>query len=751
MPWCHRVCARPLLFAGAVFILASPPPRAIADVPPLLTNVQQVLDLGAEGARRSPHTARLRGVVTFAVEGSALAYFQDATAGIQVTCSNAATLLIPGELVELEGRAGGALMAPTLIDARVRVLGTAPMPEPRRVPVTRLATGDAYGQWVAIEGVVRDIAWNAGKRILFISSGGLRFHTVMQPCADSALPTNWIDARVEVRGVCSTDVNRENRPVGFTLYAPGTNDITFLSLKSADPFSQPALSVKSDRRLRHQSDDRVKVAGAVLFHSADGTVYLRTDNGPAEARLLVPLARAGPKGRYIDRQALPRLAPGTQVELVGAPTDTAFAPVLRDAELRVVRTGPPLAAVAASEAGLLSGEHDRDLVTVKARLLTQAPRESGAARYDALVLQIGDTILEAMPALGPSNSLPVLPQDCYVEAVGVCLVQPGEFKRSIRLLLRDPPELRVVGQWSAWRSPEAAKIAGVAAALGLAAVGWIWSLRRRVTKGTVELALTNRSLRGEVEERKRAEADLARALDAEKELSRLKSRFVSIVSHEFRTPLGIIMSSADILRKYTDRLAPERRAEHLQEIHDATRHMAGMMEQALLLGRVESGGLAFTPAQLDLQSFCEKLADEQRSASHARCPIVVQVADFGGQARGDEALLRHIFSNLLSNAVKYSPKGSTVIFSVERADHDAVFVVRDRGIGIPAAEGARLFTAFHRCANVGEVPGTGLGLLIVKRCVELHGGSITFESQEGAGTTFTVRLPLFRTVEPAQV
>jgi signal transduction histidine kinase len=728
-----------------VFVSAT---RAVADAPPLLTNAQQVLDLGVEGARRSPRTARLRGVVTFAVESSALAYFQDATAGIQVVCSNAATILSSGQLVELEGRTGGALIAPMLVDVQARVLGTGPMPEPRKVPVTRLAAGDAYGQWVAIEGVVRDIAWNAGRRILFISSGGLRFHTLMQPCADSGLPTNWIDARVEVRGVCSTDVNRENKPVGFTLYMPGTNEITFLSLKSANPFDQPALSVKS-AQLRHQSDDRAKVAGTVLFHAPGGAVYLRTDTGPVEARLLVPLARAGPKGRYIDHQTFPALPPGTQVELIGAPTDAAFAPVLQDAELRLMRKEAPPPALPASEAGLLSGEHDRELVTVKARLLTHELRESGASRYDALLLQIGDTILEAVPALEVSNSLPVLPQDCYLEAVGVCLVQPGEFKRSIRLLLRNPPELRVVGQWSAWRSPEAAKIAGVAAALGLAAVGWIWSLRRRVSKGTAELALANTSLQSEVEERTRAEAELARALEAEKELSRLKSRFVSIVSHEFRTPLGIIMSSADILRKYTDRLPPERRAEHLQEIHDATRHMAGMMEQALLLGRVESGGLPFNPAPLDLRSFCEKLADEQRSASHGRCPVVVHVADFDSQPRADEALLRHIFSNLLSNAIKYSPKGSAINLRVERDDDDAAFVVRDRGIGIPIAEAARLFTAFHRCANVGDVPGTGLGLLIVKRCVELHGGSITFESQEGAGTTFTVRLPLFGAVEPA--
>jgi signal transduction histidine kinase len=720
------------------------PARVGAQKPPsLLTNAQQILDLGPEGARRSLYPARLRGVVTFVVEGSPFAFVQDATAGIQIACSNSTTTLHAGQLVEVTGRGGGALIAPMLVDAQVSVIGTAPMPEPRKVPAARLAAGEGYGQWVAIEGVVRDVAWNVGRRILFISSGGLRFHAVMQPCPDSALPTNWIDARVELRGVCSTDVDRENKPRGFTLYAPGTNEITFLSPKSIDPFNQPLVSVQSDQKVRRQSDHRVKVAGTVLFQSSDGDIYLRTDTGAVEARLLVPLARAGPKGHYLDRAPLPPLRPGARVEVVGAPTDAAFAPVLHDAELRIVGNGAVPSPQVVSDTALVSGEHDRDLVRFKARLLTQAPRETGAARSDALVLQIGETIFEAVPAF--RSGMPSLPQDSYVEAIGVCLVQPGQFKRSFRLLLRDPTELRVIGQWSAWRSPAAAKVAGIAAALALAAVAWIWSLRRQVARGTTELARANHSLRSEVEERKRAEAELARGLDAEKELNQLKSRFVSIVSHEFRTPLGVIMSSADILRKYTDRLDPERRAEHLQEIHDATRQMAGMMEQVLLLGRAESGRLAFSPAPLDLTAFCQKLADEQLSTTHGRCPITVKgAASFS--AEGDEALLRHIFSNLLSNAVKYSPKGSLVDFTLERADSDALFVVRDRGIGIPQREAAHLFTAFHRCANVGEVPGSGLGLLIVKRCVELHGGSISFESQEGAGTAVTVRLPLFRKV-----
>ena len=746
-----------LLLAAVLPLHGAAIPAATA---PVLTNIQQILDLGRGDVRRPAPMVptQLRGVVTFSFEGTRSIFVQDATGGIQVNYTNSDARVVAGQLVEVSGLGGPALVTPIVTDGQVRVLGKAPMPEPRRVPTSRLAVGEAYGQWVAIEGVVRDVAWN-GRRFLFISSDGLRFHAVMQPCAVTTLPTNWIDARVELRGVCLTDTDRENKPMGFTLYSPGTNEITFVRRPGEDAspyldiFSQPATSTD---RIRQQSDDRVKVAGTVLFQVPGGTIYLRTDTGGVEARPLVPLARAGPKSRHMERAPLPSLRPGMRIDLVGAPTDAAFAPVLQDAEVRVVDSGsagtprPTLQTprpTAVDDTALLSGKHDRDLISVKARLLNQSMRESAGMKYEALTLQSGEAIFEATLPSTTSNSLPALLPDSYIEAVGLCLMERGGVKNSFRLLLRDPAELRVVGRWSVWRSPEAAKVGGIAAALGLAALLWIWTLRRRVAKGTADLALANRSLRSEVEERKRAEAELAGMLDTEKELNQLKSRFVSIISHEFRTPLGIIMSAADILRKYTDRLAPERRTEHLQEIHDATRHMAGMMEQVLLLGRAESGRLAFTAAPLDLAGLCQKLVDEQNSAGRGRCPIRLLTSSATPKALGDEGLLRHIFSNLLSNAVKYSSEGSSVEFAVERSGEEALFAVRDRGIGIPETEAARLFTAFHRCTNVGEIPGTGLGLLIVKRCVELHGGTITFESSEGAGTTFTVRLPLFRETE----
>ena len=174
--------------------------------------------------------------------------------------------------------------------------------------------------------------------------------------------------------------------------------------------------------------------------------------------------------------------------------------------------------------------------------------------------------------------------------------------------------------------------------------------------------------------------------------------------------------------------------------------MAKLMEEVLLLGRAEAGKLEFKPAPLDLAPFCERIIGQVRSATSDRCPIHFR-AGILSPACGDEAFLRHILTNLLTNAVKYSPEGSSVELTLEEHGDNAIFRVKDSGIGIPLADQKQLFTAFHRGRNATHLPGSGLGLVIVKRCVELHGGHITCESTEGMGTTFTVSLPLFDPVE----
>lgn len=246
----------------------------------------------------------------------------------------------------------------------------------------------------------------------------------------------------------------------------------------------------------------------------------------------------------------------------------------------------------------------------------------------------------------------------------------------------------------------------------------------------------------DISERKRAEMELKRALERERELNQLKSNFVSMVSHEFRTPLGIIQSSAEILADYLEQLEAAERAEQLRSIIRNSRRMAGLMEDVLLLGRLDSGRMAFVARPLDPAALCRSLVEEVSSVTEARCPIDFSTGDLPAEAMADERLLRHILLNLLNNAVKYSPPGRHVGFDAAGAGGALRFVIRDEGIGIPEEDLPCLFEAFRRGSNVGQAPGTGLGLVIVKQSVGLHGGRIEVASRQGEGTTFTVTIPL---------
>jgi PAS domain S-box-containing protein len=242
--------------------------------------------------------------------------------------------------------------------------------------------------------------------------------------------------------------------------------------------------------------------------------------------------------------------------------------------------------------------------------------------------------------------------------------------------------------------------------------------------------------------RKTSEAEIRGALEQQKVLNELRSRFVAMTSHEFRTPLAAILSAEEVLRHYGDRLPPSDRLETLDSIAQGVQRMSRMMDRVLLLGKADAQMLEFEPAEVHVGALCRRLVEEVW-AQHpdTACDIAVRAAPDVGVSRCDEKLLRHIFGNLLSNAIKYSPRGGQVRFDVRRAGDDLVFEVADQGIGIPADEVPHLFESFHRASNVGAIQGTGLGLAIVKNAVEVHGGRIEVDSAAGIGTTFTVRLP----------
>ena len=252
----------------------------------------------------------------------------------------------------------------------------------------------------------------------------------------------------------------------------------------------------------------------------------------------------------------------------------------------------------------------------------------------------------------------------------------------------------------------------------------------------------------DITERKIAEEALQQALQKEKELGELNSRFISMASHEFRTPLTVIRTTADTLLAYRHKLPPDQIDKRLGKIQEQVLYLRDIIEDVLQLTRLQAGRAEFNPIKLNLDLLCRTVIDELRSQLEGAHRLNYHYEGNLQELYLDKKMMRQIINNLLSNAIKYSPGDKPVWATLAYRNDALVFEVSDEGIGIPAADLNHIFEPFHRAANVGNISGTGLGLVITKESVELQGGILMVTSQEGKGTTFTVNIPLSGTKEP---
>lgn len=232
-----------------------------------------------------------------------------------------------------------------------------------------------------------------------------------------------------------------------------------------------------------------------------------------------------------------------------------------------------------------------------------------------------------------------------------------------------------------------------------------------------------------------------REIEQAKELTDLKLNFFSLASHELRTPLSAILVSAQLLDNRNVVWSEDKRSRNLRRIQSAAKTMAQLLSDILLLTRAEAGKLEFNPQTIELQSFCKSLVDEVKFNTQSQHHISVQQHGSYDVACLDERLLRAMLMSLLTNAIKYSPQESQIQLIIWGEQGHTRFQVSDQGIGVPAADQQHLFESFHRGQNVKSFSGTGLGLAVVRKCLELHGGNIDVQSQVGVGTTFSIDMP----------
>jgi len=234
--------------------------------------------------------------------------------------------------------------------------------------------------------------------------------------------------------------------------------------------------------------------------------------------------------------------------------------------------------------------------------------------------------------------------------------------------------------------------------------------------------------------------ELTQSLEREKELNEMKSRFVSMASHEFRTPLSAILSSLALVDNYSVEGHEEKRKKHIERIKSSVKNLTTILNDFLLLDKAEQGKIELYKETFDLYDFAGDIIEEVNGMLKQGQQIILSHTG-GKEVIQDKKILRNIFLNLLSNAIKYSHEHKKIHFSIEITHNFALVKVKDEGIGIPKEEQQNLFGKFYRARNVTNIQGTGLGLNIVQKYVELLDGTIEFISEQGKGTVFTVKFP----------
>jgi two-component system sensor kinase FixL len=250
------------------------------------------------------------------------------------------------------------------------------------------------------------------------------------------------------------------------------------------------------------------------------------------------------------------------------------------------------------------------------------------------------------------------------------------------------------------------------------------------------------SLKATVEALQTAKEEVSLSLEKEKELGLLKSRFVSIASHEFRTPLTSVQLSASLIEKYAEPFNSPNIVKHVGKIKSAVGNLTSILNDFLSLEKLESGMQQPTYNDFDLVQFAEVITEEMQVLAKQNQNIIYQHTGTKSMVKLDQNLLRNCIVNLVNNAIKYSGENTFIGFTTEINKQECIITVSDNGIGIPEADQKHLFEAFFRAHNTGTIPGTGLGLNIVARYTNLMSGKIDFKSDVNQGTLFTITFPM---------
>jgi signal transduction histidine kinase/CheY-like chemotaxis protein len=686
----------------------------------ILTEGQQVADATVAATRRRVlHTvkeiqrlsdedlshgyrAQITGTVTYSDPSVRDTFVQDETGGIFVFAPTGGSLnLKTGQLVAISGFASPGGFAPVIVEPKIRVLGTHPMPRPLRLDMEQLLTGLADSQWTEAVGIVRTASVEDGHLRLNVSFGAHRFDVFV--AGTTHIPDWLVNSRLRFRGVCGAVTNYRGQLLGVQMSVP---DLSFIRREPGQVSNRLPL-LRFNQLLQYTNDAnfdlRSRTRGTIVFTHPTGPTYLRDAAGA---------------GLLIKTHAKADLKAGDLVEVAGSTRIGDFAPFLEDAQLtRLSSLQAPKPALLTAEEVLSTGA-DAQFVEIDGFLVN----DSSGAGEQTLILQAGDRLFQASLADG---KLPSLAKGALLRVRGLIALQvqnSDQFLLPIgfSLLLRSPEDVTVLRNAPWWTTERMLYLVTGGIALILAAIAWIMILRRRVHLQT---------------------ADLRQAKEVAEEASRTKGEFLSNMSHEIRTPMNGVLGMTQLALETN--LTDDQR-DYISTANQSAGALLNVINDILDFSKIEAGKLDLDPISFQLR---DGLADDLRTiamkAQEKNLELVYEIDDaIPDNLVGDPGRLRQIVLNLVSNAVKFTLQGEVALsVTMESQSAESVvlhFAVRDTGIGIPSEKQQLVFAAFSQAdsSTTRRFGGTGLGLSISKQLVALMNGKIWLESVVGEGSCF---------------